>query len=244
MTRLILAALASCALLVACGRRQDRDTTSATKALTLESSSANPMSAAPLPTSLTGKFEGEIVVDVRSGDTQKLPASVTFDIRGDRVRYEPTAVSVHAVDDLDGQHAYVISDPKKVYADIDTKGPAPQVQVERSTKEENVAGLHCEDWTIDDGNEKADVCAAKGIAFFDPAGDAKPGKVEPVWARTMTLQNAFPLRVVVHDRSGKEEYRAQAFEVSWKKVDDSAFQVPAGFKRGDLTSDLKTASLP
>jgi hypothetical protein len=242
MTRLILTALASCALLVACGQKQVADTTSTTESMTLESSIPTPMSAVPLPT--TGKFEGDIVVDVRSAGTQKLPVSVTFDIRGDRVRYEPTASSVHAVDDLAGQHAYVISDSKKVYADIDTKGPAPQVRVERSTKEEKVAGLLCEDWTIDDGVEKADVCAAKGIAFFDPAGEAKPGKVEPAWARTLTLQNAFPLRVVVHDRSGKEEYRAEAFEVRWKNVDESAFQVPSGFKRADLTSDLKTASLP
>jgi hypothetical protein len=60
----------------------------------------------------------------------------------------------------------------------------------------------------------------------------------------MTMQNAFPLSVVVHDRSGKEEYRAEAFEVRWKKVDDAAFLVPAGFKKADLTPELKMASLP
>jgi hypothetical protein len=41
------------------------------------------------------------------------------------------------------------------------------------------------------------------------------------------MQKAFPLRVVVHDKSGKEEYRAEAFEVNWKKIDDSAFQLPS-----------------
>jgi hypothetical protein len=48
----------------------------------------------------------------------------------------------------------------------------------------------------------------------------------------------------VYDRSGKEEYRAEAFEVRWKNVDDSAFQVPAGFKKADLAPDMRTASLP
>lgn len=32
--------------------------------------------------------------------------------------------------------------------------------------------------------------------------------------------------------------------MNWKKVDDSAFQVPAGFKKADLMPDLKMASLP
>jgi len=80
--------------------------------------------------------------------------------------------------------------------------------------------------------------------FWGPQGTFAAGNAEPSWARAMTTQKAFPLRVVVHDRSGKEEYRAQAFEAKWEPVDESAFQVPAGFKKADLTSDLKVASLP
>jgi hypothetical protein len=248
MTRqLLLTALVSSALLVACNKKEVANTSSTTP--TLVSSNAKPVQAMPSTAAPTGKFEGEIVVDVTAeSGAQKLPPSVTFDIRGDRVRYEPAAASVRAVDDLDGQHAYVISDSKKAYTEIDTKAladkPHPQVRLERSTKEEKIAGLGCEDWTIDDGSEKADVCAAKGIAFFDPAGDAKAGTAEPSWARAMTMQKAFPLRVVVHDRSGKEVYRAQAFEAKWEPVDESAFEVPAGFRKTDLTSDLKVASLP
>ena len=247
MTRLILTALVSCSLLVACGENEVNKLSTTPQNL-LETSNANPWSATPSTTTPVGNFEGEIVVEVKSAG-QKVPASVTFDVRGDKVRYEPAATGVRAVYDQGAQHAYAISDSKKAYADIDMKAraendKAPRIRLERSTKEETVAGLRCEDWTIDDGNEKADVCAAKGIAFFDPAGNATPGDAAPSWARAMTMQKAFPLRVVVHDRSGKEEYRAEAFEVRWQKVDDSAFQVPAGFRKADLTPDLKMASLP
>jgi hypothetical protein len=244
MTRLILPALASCALIVACGKKQEATTTPRSLV------SSNP---APLPTHAstappTGKFEGDIVVDVKSGSNQKLPSSVTFEVKGDKVRYAPASANVRAVDDLGTQRALVISDSKRAYSEMDTKAPAdkapPQVRLEKSTKEEEVAGLPCEDWKINDGNERADVCVAKDIAFFDPAGDPKPGNAEPSWARALTTQKAFPLRVVVHNRLGKEEYRAEAFEVNWKKIDDSEFQVPAGFKKADLTEDLKMASLP
>jgi hypothetical protein len=250
MTRVILPMLASCAVLVACGKKQEANSAVSTTPTNLVSSNANPVPATVSTTSPTSKFEGEIVVDVTNGAGPKVPASVTFDIRGDQVRYEPAAAGVRTVYGLGDRHAYAISDSKKAYAEIDTKAPTgkdktpAQVRVERSTKQEKVAGLSCEDWTIDDGNETADVCAAKGIAFFDPAGDASSGSAEPSWARAMTMQNAFPLSVVVHDRSGKEEYRAEAFEVRWKKVDDAAFLVPAGFKKADLTPELKMASLP
>lgn len=246
MTRLILTALASCALLVACGKKDANN--HSTTPQNLVTSNANPWPASQSTSAPQGKFEGEIVLEVKSAG-QKVPVSVTFDVKSDKVRYEASGASVRAVYDQSAQQAYAISDSKKAYSDIDTKAPAekeraPQVRLQRSTKEETVAGLRCEDWTIDDGNEKADVCAAKGIAFFDPAGNAKPGDAEPSWARAMTVQRSFPLTVVVHDRSGKEEYRAEAFEVKWQKVDDSAFQIPTGFRNADLTSDLKMASLP
>jgi hypothetical protein len=251
MIRQVLTTLAASALLVACSKKQEAATAPATTFQTLLQSESNPVPFTSPTAGVSGKFEGEIVVEVKngSGTPQKVPASVTFDVKGDKVRYEPAAASVRAVDDLGAQHAFVVSDSKKAYTDIDTRTPpdkakTQEVRLERSTKQEKVAGLSCEDWTIDDGNEKADVCAAKGIAFFDPSGDARPGNAEPSWARAMTLEKAFPLRVVVHDRSGKEEYRAEAFEVNWKKVDDSAFQVPTGFKKADLTPDLKVASLP
>jgi hypothetical protein len=203
--------------------------------------------SAPLPT--TGTFEGEIVVDVKPETTSsKLPPSVTFEVKGDKVRYEPKSASVRASFDSASSRAYVISDSKKTFSDIDTKpqsyNPAPEVKLERSNKKETVAGLGCEDWTVDDGTERADVCAAKGIAFFDPAVDARSGHAEPGWARALTKEKAFPLRVVVHDRSGKEAYRAEAFEAHWKRIDDSAFQIPNGYRKGDLTPDTRTASLP
>jgi hypothetical protein len=252
MTRLTFTIVATSALLFACGKKQEAPASAfAAISKTAVYSNANPMPLNPTATAAGGKFEGEIVVDVKDEAGQKLPASVTFDIKGDKVRYEPTAASVHAIDDTGAQHAYVISDAKKAYTSLDTRSAAddtkgtPATRLEKSNREETVTGLRCEDWTIDDGNERVDVCAAKDIAFFDLAGDPKPGKAEPSWARVLTMKKAFPLRLVVHDdRSGRETYRAEAFEVSWKKVDDSEFQVPKEFHNAELASDAKMASLP
>jgi hypothetical protein len=194
-------------------------------------------SAAP---AANAPFEGEIVMTVKDESAKKLPASIVYDVKGNKVRYVPAAAPLHAVSDLDAQRVYAIDDAQKTYDSIDVKAPAnaktatvaPAPKVQKTGKMEKVAGLDCEDWTIDDGAEKVDVCASKGIAYFNLA------------AAPLMSEKALPLRVVVHDKTVKEEYRAEASKADRKKIDDSLFTTPAGYKETDLAKELKTASLP
>jgi hypothetical protein len=199
-----------------------------------------PVAAAP--------FEGEIVVNVSDEASQKLPASITYDVKGNKVRYVPAAAPVRALGDLDAQRVYAIDDARKAYDAIDAKPAAAKSatppKVQKTGKMEKVAGLDCEDWSIDQGTEKVDVCASKGIAYVDLAPDAKPGSAETPWAGALTAEKAFPLRVVVHDKSGKEEYRAEASRADRRKLDDALFALPTGYKSADLAKETRTASLP
>jgi len=239
---LIFPIAALSALAVACSKAPEPTTAApASVASATPKPSASPAANAP--------FEGEITVAVKDEASKKLPTSITYDVKGNKVRYVPLATAVHAVGDLDAQRVYAIDDAQKTYDAIDVKAPAnakaatpPKVQ--KTGKTETVAGLDCEDWTIDDGTEKVDVCASKGIAYFDLASDAKAGSSEIPWATALTAEKAFPLRVVVHDKSGKEEYRAEATKTDRKKIDDAMFVMPSGYKSADLAKETKTASLP
>jgi hypothetical protein len=227
--------------LVACEKKKEEPAIVATTA-------ASPVASAKAPDPSiapgTGPFEGEIVVMVKDTAGQKLPPSITYDIKGDKVRYAPATGSLRAQVDPSTQHAYAIDDAQKAYRDVDTKPGAggASTKVAKTGKTEKIAGLDCEDWTIEGGDEKAEVCAAKGIAFFDIARDPKPGSVEPPWAAALMREKAFPMRVVVHDKAGKEQFRAEASKVDRKKIDDALFQLPSGFKKSEL--DVKQASLP
>ncbi len=192
-------------------------------------------------------FEGQITVTVTNESPQKLPASITYDIKGDKIRYAPSTMNVRAIDDQSAQRAFAIDDVAKTYEQVDTKSakPLPDPSVSKTTKTETIAGVSCTDWTIDTGDTKVDVCAASGIAFFDLDRDAKSGAVEPSWATALTNAKAFPLRAVVHDKSGKEQYRVQATTISQKKIDDTTFTVPPpSFKKMDLATDEKQIALP
>ncbi|MEO7109221.1 MAG: DUF4412 domain-containing protein [Polyangiaceae bacterium] len=194
-------------------------------------------------------FEGEILVSVTSGATQKLPAAITYDIKGNKLKYS-SASNLRAIDDQTAQHAYTIDDTKKSYEDIDTSKPMPNTKapadptVQKLGKSEMIAGISCDDWTIDTGDTKVDVCAASNTAFFDLDRDTKLGVLEPQWATALTKAKAFPLRAVVHDKSGKEQYRLLATKVDRKKIDDTTFTVPTTFAKTDLAADEKQNALP
>jgi hypothetical protein len=203
---------------------------------------------APPPVASAAPFEGEILVNVKDEASQKLPASITYDVKGNKVRCVPAAAPVRALGDLDAQRVYAIDDAQKAYDAIDAKPVAAKSvtppKIQKTGKMEKVAGLDCEDWSIDEGTEKVDVCASKGIAYVDLAADAKAGSAETPWAAALTSEKAFPLRVVVHDKSGKEEYRAEASKADRRKLDDALFALPTGYKTADLAKETKTASLP
>ena len=212
--------------------------------------SASVATVPSVPAPPAAPFEGEIVMTVKDEHPEKVPSTITFDVKGERVRYAASGSKVRAIADGAGQRAYAVDDALRLFTVFDTRpvsGTTPLPAAPTVTKSpwaEKVAGLACQDWSIDDGKEKVDVCAAKGIPFFDLAREPKVGTTEPLWASALTREKAFPLRVVVHDSKGKEEYRAEATKVDARKVDDAGFQVPSGFKPADLSNEVRTASLP
>jgi hypothetical protein len=241
--------LMMCGLAITAGNKKAEPTP--TSAPPASSQAATPPApSASQAAAPSGPFEGEIVLQVKDEAAQELPPTITYDVKGDKVRYVPASANIRAVSDAPAQHVYAINETQKTFQEVDTKPAAdkskapPEPKVNKTGKTEKVAGMDCENWTIDSGDAKADVCAAKGIAFFELAREPKPGSAQPPWAATLAKENAFPLRVVMHDKGGKEQYRAEATKVDRKKLDDSLFQLPATFKKADLATDLKAAALP
>jgi hypothetical protein len=236
----VVAAIACVCALVACNRN------SATKPIP-SASAASSSAAQPAPAASASAvpFEGEIVMNVKDEAATHVPTSITYDIKGDMIRAVPAAPAhVRTISNLANQSAYSIDDGQKEYMDFDAaKTSSPGAKVVKTGKVEKVAGVDCEDWSIDDGSQKMDVCVAKGVAFFDLAADPKTA-TEPEWAAALTKEKVFPLRAVAHDKAGKEEYRAEATRLDRKSLDATLFQLPTGFKKGDVSAGIKTASLP
>jgi hypothetical protein len=203
-------------------------------------------SATPTP------FEGEIQLEVRQA-SEATPLNVTYDIKGDKVRYDEkattssAAAAVHTIADLDQHKAYELLDTKKRYVEVDPtsagREPAP-AQLKTTGKTETVAGMACEDVEITEGQDQLDVCAAKGIPYFDLYGEAKGGGEEPAWAAELTKAKAFPLKVVVHDKAGKEKMRVEAKSVVNKKLDDALFAPSSDYRKEATPKHLHLQGIP
>jgi Domain of unknown function (DUF4412) len=196
-------------------------------------------------------FEGEIDLAVHMPN-QTAPASVSYEIKGNRLRYDEKSGAgaqggVHTVADLDAKKAYTIMDTTKTYVDVDEVAASRepiQAQVKPTGKTETVAGVACEDWQISSANGEVDVCAVKGIPYFDLSGDKRGGGEEPIWAAELTKANAFPLRVVEHDKAGKESVRAEATRVEPKKLDDALMRPPTGYRAEVAAKHVALEGIP
>jgi hypothetical protein len=203
---------------------------------------------APAPAKTTAPagdtpFEGEIQLAVYQ-PSSKTPQTIAYDVKGDKVRAQTVGGdpgTARVVGDRKDKKVFAVVDASKSYANVDVGTPTPALPpVTRTSKVEHVLGRDCEDWTITDGGERFDLCVAKGIAYLDnPAGAGEPG-----WAAVLTREHAFPLKVVATDKTGKQEFRAEATKIEVRHLDDALFKVPADYHAGTLAKSVKVASIP
>ncbi len=119
---------------------------------------------------------------------------------------------------------------------LPTKAPP---KIEKTGKMDKVAGYECEIWKVSEEHKNIEICAAKGISWFD-LRSMGGGAMDPKAALLAELTdiNHFPLRVVVSE-NGVEAERIEATRIDKKKMDDARFQVPAGYQVIDMAAMLQ-----
>jgi hypothetical protein len=206
---------------------------------------SNVLSPAPPP------FEGEIQLEVHP-TKESTPFAVTYEVKGDRVRYDKkpafssAPASVHTVADLDQRKAFEVLDAKKQYVEVDPgsiSAETANAQLKMTGKTETIAGVACEDLQIISGPQQVDVCATKGIPYFDLSGESNGTGMEPAWAAELTKAKEFPLRVVVNDKTGHDKSWLEAKSVLKKKLDDGLFALPADYHKEAAPVDVPVQSI-
>ena len=118
---------------------------------------------------------------------------------------------------------------------VPTQAPSTPPAIEKTGKKDVVAGYTCEIWNITSDGRKAETCMAENLTWIDMTdlggmGGGLSG-AEVALGAAMSGGNHFPLRVITHDKTGKEEMRLEAQKIEKKKLDDARFVPPPDYKQ-------------
>jgi len=194
-----------------------------------------------------GPFEGAITMSMT--EAGKPAETITYTVKGEKMRFDRPAGPDPGYVIVDGPSKKVTSvDDKKKLAIVMTMDGMPGMAgghaaaaaaakkptIDKTGKMETIAGYSCEDWKItEDNGEKSEACMAKGIAF------PSMGKAQG-WMAELMDQKVFPLRVVTNDPGGKEKSRMEVTKIEKKSVEESQFEVPAGYKTQSMEEMMKS----
>lgn len=187
-----------------------------------------------------GGFEGVIAVNETS---EGAVTTQRFYFKGEKVRLD------------DGENGFTVWDARHregFYADPedksytvmsssernlpDVKSAFEQLTVTKTGKSEKIAGHACEVYLATDTSDgsTSEFCLAKGLsnaALYAMIGGGPAGAGFPAWFHELTKDGGFPLRTVDRDKHGKEESRSEATQIESKRLDESVFAPPVGFRR-------------
>jgi hypothetical protein len=186
-------------------------------------------------------FEGNVTMHVTSAHGG--PQDLVFHMKGNKTRLDvPThdGEVAHVLFDAPSQKTVIVLDSKHMFLDVDhrawMRAPGPHAlpaTITQTGKHETVAGTDCEDWEIAEAvGTRTAACIAQGVAFFDfrPDRPTVVGMQPRNWMDELRMKQAFPLRSVETDATGKEASRMEVTQIEKAPIDDSLFVIPPDYK--------------
>jgi hypothetical protein len=187
-------------------------------------------SASPLAAQ---QFEGTVTMNMVSDDGSS--RSMSYLIKGGKMRFDPAGAPVSVIIDPVGQHMILIMNAQKMYMERDFTGALAAMQppggvktpaMVRTGKTEVVAGYKCEHITItDDDGQSVDACVSSELGGFRLPAASNPmaPQKEAGWMSQVGA-TSFPLKVT---KGGKTIVVVSAIEK--KPLDPALFAAPEGY---------------
>ena len=117
--------------------------------------------------------------------------------------------------------------------------PAQDAEIVRTGKTETILGYKCEQVIVKSKDGETETWSAEGLGTFHAMSRGGPmGRPAPAsaWEKALADKGFFPLRVVHHDKSGKETMRMEAVSIDQQSVPDEMFVPPADYQKFEMPS--------
>ncbi len=193
-------------------------------------------------------FEGKVTFKMTSG--RNAPQEMRYAIKGDKVRIEMAGQKEMGgmIMDMTKSEMVMLMDEQKMYMVMPiNEGAAqgrksgPEPTLEKTGETEKILGYTAEKYISTHEGTKTDLWLSEGLgafaAFRPNATGGRSGRGNtppPGWERALAGKPLFPLRVVGHDKAGKENFRMEATAIDKQALPDGMFAPPADYQKFDM----------
>ena len=199
----------------------------------------------PLISSQT-KFEGKIVMQAtgssawgRGGGTSTL----NYYVKGDKARIDMHSDRGDAgiIIDKPNKKMYMVMNAMKSYMEFpmdekDNSGTKSEKneKIKKTGEIKKINGYNCEKWVITDDEGSSEAWLTKELGSFTAFSSPMGRQQKNSWQNEIEGSGEFPMLVIQKDKEGKETSRMEIKSVEKKSLDDSFFEVPAGYKEMNM----------
>ncbi len=141
------------------------------------------------------------------------------------------------------QHKYMVMQmPQPAKSDASaasSAAAAKDVEFVRTGETDTILGYKCEKILVKSKEGEAEVWGAEGLGVFQGMSSRGPmgrPSSKSAWEKTLAAHGFFPLRMVSHDKSGKELMRMEAVAIDMQPPADSLFVPPGDYQKFEMPS--------
>jgi hypothetical protein len=215
---------------------------------------------------LAAPFEGTVKFQMTpsKGDPQEM----VYSMKGDKVRIElPSQKGAMGgmIMDTTKHEMTVIMNQQRMYMTMPMQAagadaaqqsqsgkPADNATLEKTGVTEKILGYTAEKYVSTSNGTKTEMWLAEGLGTFTPMAQPPGGPMggrrgggggmpPQGWERALAGKELFPLRVVSHEKDGKESFKMEATAIDKTSLPDADFAPPAGFQKFDMQSMMRGA---
>lgn len=202
----------------------------------------------PLPAASEEFFEG--VLSFKMG-TQGKQTEMKYFMKGSKMRMQidiAPGMSSAGIADYEKKKIYMLMGQNSMYTemDIDEKVLAESAgktfdksEVIETGETQEILGYTCAKIVSKKGDETTEIWIAKGFGkFYQP----EMGEKNPTFLalkKKFEEEKAFPFRIITLSPDNKELFKMEVVNVDKKSLDDSLFQIPAGYKKVSMPGAIR-----
>jgi len=208
-------------------------------------------SALLVPAALSAAaFEGKVTMKMSASAKDKDPREIIYSIKGEKIRMEfPGQKNMGGmIMDRSTKEMMMIMTDQKMYMTMAIPETATDaiekhngdVKLEKTGETEKILGYTATKYIATSDGTSTDMWLAEGLGTFMSMSNNNPmnrrGGAQPqqAWERALAGKELFPMRVVGHDKGGKESFRMEVTAVEKQSLPDSFFAPPEGYQKFDM----------